>query len=74
MVRFRVGRNVASSSSLSDSSSSEDSEEVTLVAKERGAVELRDGGLRDEGKRVWGPAVGPDGGVASRDEGWRIRT
>ena len=42
---------MASSSSLSDSSSSEDSEEVMLVAKERGAVELRDGGLRDEGRR-----------------------
>jgi len=44
-VRFRRGRNVASSS-LSDSSSSEDSEEVMLVAKESGAVELRVGGLR----------------------------
>jgi len=53
MVRFRVRRNVASSSSLSDSSSSsEDSEDVMLIEKERGAVELRDGGLRDEGKRA----------------------
>jgi hypothetical protein len=51
MVRFRVRRNVASSSSLSDPSSSEDSEDVMLIEKETGAVELRDGGLRDEGKR-----------------------
>jgi hypothetical protein len=51
MVRFRVRRNVASSS-LSDSSSSEDSEDVMLIEKERGAVELRDGGLRAEGKRA----------------------
>ena len=46
IVRLRRGRNVASAS-LSDSSSSEDSEEVMLrLAKESGAVELRDGGLR----------------------------
>jgi hypothetical protein len=45
-VRFRVGRNVESSS-LSDSPSSSDSEEVViLVANESGAVELRAGGLR----------------------------
>ena len=47
IVRFRLGRNVASSSSLSDSPSSEESEEVViLVANESGAVELRAGGLR----------------------------
>jgi hypothetical protein len=46
IVRFRRGRNVASSS-LSDSPSSEESEEVViLVANESGAVELRAGGLR----------------------------
>jgi hypothetical protein len=46
IVRFRLGRNVASSS-LSDSPSSEESEEVViLVANESGAVELRAGGLR----------------------------
>jgi hypothetical protein len=46
IVRFRRGRNVASSS-LSDSPSSEDSEEVVmLAANESGAVELRAGGLR----------------------------
>lgn len=46
IVRFRRGRNVASSS-LSDSPSCEDSEEVViLVANESGAVELRAGGLR----------------------------
>ncbi len=46
IVRFRLGRNVASSS-LSDSPSSEESEEVViLVANESGAVELRGGGLR----------------------------
>lgn len=50
IVRLRRGRNVASAS-LSDSSSSEDSEEVVLrvVEKESGAVELRDGGLRING-------------------------
>jgi hypothetical protein len=45
IVRLRRGRNVASSS-LSDSSSSEDSEDVILAEKESGAIELRDGGLR----------------------------
>lgn len=46
IVRFRMGRNVASSS-LSDSPSSEESEEVViLAANESGAVELRAGGLR----------------------------
>lgn len=49
IVRLRRGRNVASSS-LSDSSSSEDSEEVILAAKESGAVELRTGGLRIGGR------------------------
>jgi hypothetical protein len=72
MVRFRVGRTVASSS-LSDSSSSEDSEEVMLAEKESGAVELRVGGLRDMGPRVWGPAAEPDGGVPNDDESLRFR-
>jgi hypothetical protein len=49
IVRFRVGRNVASSS-LSDSPSSEKSSEVViLVANESGAVEERAGGLRAGG-------------------------
>jgi hypothetical protein len=46
IVRFLLGRNVASSS-LSDSPSSDESEEVViLVANESGAVELRAGGMR----------------------------
>lgn len=48
IVRFRRGRKVASSS-LSDSPSSEESEEVVILANESGAIELRAGGLRVDG-------------------------
>ena len=72
-VRFLQGRNVASCS-LSDSPSSEDSEEVVLAAKERGTVELRAGGLRVAGRRGWAPAVDTAGGAPSVDESLRIRT
>jgi hypothetical protein len=44
-----------------------------LVAKERGAVELRVGGLRDMGRRGWGAGAEPDGGVPNEDEILRFR-
>ncbi len=75
IVRLREGRNVASSS-LSDSPSSEDSEEVViLVANESGAVKLRFGGLRVDGllgrgERVWDPALITDGVVARAERLW----
>ena len=76
-VRFRLRRTVASSSSspsLSDSSSSEESEVVMLAAKERGAVELRVGGVRDMNRWGWGAGVEEaEGGVPSADEILRFR-
>lgn len=76
-MRLRRGRNVASSS-LSDSSSSEDSEDVMLEEKESGAIELRVGGLRicellGRGARGCDPAEVVDGGVASAER-LRVRT
>lgn len=68
-VRLRLGRNVASSSSLSDSASSEeDSEEVTPAERKSGAVELRVGGPRVTGRRGCDPVLGAGGGVPSVDE------
>ena len=56
-VRWRLGRNVASSS-LSDSPSSGDSDEVSLAAEERGkADDVRVGGLRGVDMRGWDATV-----------------
>jgi hypothetical protein len=44
-----------------------------LAAKERGAVELRVGGLRDTSRRGWGAGLEADGGVPSADEILRFR-
>ena len=73
-VRLRLGRNVASSSSLSDSPSSEESEEVALAERKSGAVELRVGGLRDADRRGSEPVLGSGGGVPSVDKRLRLRT
>ena len=75
IVRFRVGRNVASSS-LSDSPSSEESSEVViLVANESGAVEARAGGLRvgcllGRGERARDPPLRAEGGVTKAERLW----
>ena len=57
MVRWRLGHNVASSL-LSDSPSSEDSDEVSLAAEERGkADDVRVSGFRGVDMQGWDATV-----------------
>jgi hypothetical protein len=66
---------VASSSSLlSDSPSSEDSEDDALAERNSGAVELRGGGLREIDKRGSEAVLGSGGDVPSVDKRLRLRT
>lgn len=75
-VRLRLGRNVASSSSLSDSPSSDDSEDVMPAERKSGAVELRVGGLRGTDRRGCATVLGSNVGVpgAELDVRLRLRT